>query len=53
MGFNIPITTPPNPILKTSGNVTNAAMMKHGLALDLAGFVVIVALVGGVGWLLP
>jgi hypothetical protein len=29
------------------------AMMKHGIALDVAGFVVIVVLVGALGWMLP
>jgi solute carrier family 13 (sodium-dependent dicarboxylate transporter), member 2/3/5 len=53
MGFMMPISTPPNAIVYSSGYVPIGAMMKHGLVLDLAGFVVIVVLVGGVGWLLP
>ena len=45
MGFMMPISTPPNAIIYSSGHVPITAMMKHGLALDIAGFVVIVALV--------
>ena len=52
MGFMMPISTPPNAIVYSSGHVPIGAMMKHGIALDIAGFVVIVALVGGMGWLL-
>ncbi len=53
MGFMMPISTPPNAIVYSSGYVPIGTMMKHGVALDVAGFVVIVALVGGVGWFLP
>jgi sodium-dependent dicarboxylate transporter 2/3/5 len=53
MGFMMPISTPPNAIVYSSGYVPIGTMMKHGLALDVAGFVVIVALVGGVSWFLP
>ena len=45
MGFMMPISTPPNAIVYSSGHVPIASMMKHGLVLDLAGFVIIVALV--------
>jgi len=50
MGFMMPISTPPNAIVYSSGHVPIGAMMKHGIALDIAGFVVIVLLVGAMGW---
>jgi sodium-dependent dicarboxylate transporter 2/3/5 len=50
MGFMMPISTPPNAIVYSSGHVPIGAMMKHGVALDIAGFVIIVTLVGGLGW---
>jgi sodium-dependent dicarboxylate transporter 2/3/5 len=53
MGFMMPISTPPNAIVYSSGHVPIHAMMRHGLALDVAGFVVIVVLVGALGWTLP
>jgi sodium-dependent dicarboxylate transporter 2/3/5 len=52
MGFMMPISTPPNAIVYSSGHVPIGAMMKHGIALDIAGFVLIVALVTGLGPLL-
>jgi sodium-dependent dicarboxylate transporter 2/3/5 len=53
MGFMLPISTPPNAIVYSSGYVPIGDMMKHGIALDLTGFLVIVLLVGGLGWFLP
>jgi sodium-dependent dicarboxylate transporter 2/3/5 len=50
MGFMMPISTPPNAIIYGSGHVPLTAMMRFGLVLDVAGFVVIVALVT---WLVP
>ena len=44
MGFMMPISTPPNAIVYSSGHVPITAMMRHGVVLDVAGFVVIVAL---------
>jgi len=45
MGFMMPISTPPNAIVYSSGHVPITSMMKHGVALDIAGFVIIVVLV--------
>ncbi len=45
MGFMMPISTAPNAIVYSSGYVPIGAMMRHGLLLDLASFVVIVTLV--------
>jgi solute carrier family 13 (sodium-dependent dicarboxylate transporter), member 2/3/5 len=52
MGFMMPISTPPNAIVYSSGYVPIGAMMKHGIALDVAGFVVIVAVITALGALL-
>jgi sodium-dependent dicarboxylate transporter 2/3/5 len=45
MGFMMPVSTPPNAIVYSSGYVPITAMMRYGLALDLVGFVVISTLV--------
>jgi solute carrier family 13 (sodium-dependent dicarboxylate transporter), member 2/3/5 len=45
MGFMMPVSTPPNAIVYSSGFVPITSMMKYGIFLDLAGYVVIVALV--------
>ena len=49
MGFMMPISTPPNAIVYSSGHVPITAMMRHGIALDVAGFIVIVALITTLG----
>jgi sodium-dependent dicarboxylate transporter 2/3/5 len=50
MGFMMPISTPPNAIVYSSGYVPIGAMMKHGIVLDVVGFFVIVFLVSVFGW---
>ena len=50
MGFMMPISTPPNAIVYGSGHVPLTSMMRYGVVLDVAGFVVIVALVT---WVAP
>ena len=52
MGFMMPISTPPNAIVYSSGHVPITAMMKHGVGLDLVGFVLIVLVVSAIGWVL-
>jgi sodium-dependent dicarboxylate transporter 2/3/5 len=52
MGFMMPISTPPNAIVYSSGHVPITAMMRHGIALDIAGFVLIVVVVSALGWML-
>jgi sodium-dependent dicarboxylate transporter 2/3/5 len=42
MGFMMPVSTPPNAIVYSSGYVPLTAMMRYGVGLDVAGFVVIV-----------
>jgi sodium-dependent dicarboxylate transporter 2/3/5 len=45
MGFMMPVSTPPNAIVYSSGFIPITSMMKYGIMLDVVGFVVIVALV--------
>ena len=45
MGFMMPISTPPNAIVYSSGYIPIGQMMRHGVLLDLVGFVVIVTTV--------
>jgi solute carrier family 13 (sodium-dependent dicarboxylate transporter), member 2/3/5 len=45
LGFMLPVSTPCNAIVYGSGLIPLAKMIRYGLALDLAGIVVIVALV--------
>jgi sodium-dependent dicarboxylate transporter 2/3/5 len=45
MGFMMPISTPPNAIVYSSGHIPITSMMRHGIVLDVAGFFVIVTLV--------
>jgi sodium-dependent dicarboxylate transporter 2/3/5 len=42
MGFMMPISTPPNAIVYSSGYVPIGQMMRHGILLDITGFIVIV-----------
>jgi sodium-dependent dicarboxylate transporter 2/3/5 len=52
MGFMMPISTPPNAIVYSSGHIPIGAMIRHGFALDVAGFVVIVIAVLAAGSLM-
>jgi sodium-dependent dicarboxylate transporter 2/3/5 len=45
MGFMMPVSTPPNAIVYSSGYVPITAMMRRGLLLDVVGFFVISGLV--------
>jgi sodium-dependent dicarboxylate transporter 2/3/5 len=45
MGFMMPVSTPPNAIVYSSGFVPIGSMIRYGVLLDVAGFFVIVALV--------
>ena len=47
MGFMLPVSTPPNAIVYSSGYVPIGQMMRYGILLDVVGFVVIVAVVLG------
>ena len=48
MGFMMPVSSPPNAIVYSSGHVAITSMMRHGIVLDIAGFIFIV-LSDGVG----
>ena len=52
MGFMMPISTPPNAIVYSSGYVPIGKMMRLGIVLDLVGYVIIVTGVLGLGWML-
>jgi solute carrier family 13 (sodium-dependent dicarboxylate transporter), member 2/3/5 len=45
MGFMMPVSTPPNAIVYSSGFIPITSMMKYGVVLDVIGFFVIVGLV--------
>jgi len=45
MGFMMPISTPPNAIVYSSGYIPISKMIRYGIVLDVIGFVVIVAVV--------
>ena len=52
LGFMMPISTPPNAIVYSSGYIPIGTMMRNGLILDAAGYIIIVAGVLGLGGLL-
>ncbi|MFQ5817440.1 MAG: SLC13 family permease [Terriglobia bacterium] len=41
MGFMLPVSTPPNAIVYGSGRIPLLAMMRAGILLDIAGFLVV------------
>jgi sodium-dependent dicarboxylate transporter 2/3/5 len=51
MGFMMPVSTPGNAIVYSSGHVPITAMIRHGIALDIAGFVLIVLVVSSISWI--
>jgi sodium-dependent dicarboxylate transporter 2/3/5 len=52
LGFMLPISTPPNAIVYSSGHVPITVMIRYGFALDLAGFVLTVLVLQlASGWL--
>jgi sodium-dependent dicarboxylate transporter 2/3/5 len=52
LGFMMPISTPPNAIVYSSGYIPIGAMVRNGIVLDIAGYFVILAGVLGLGRLL-
>ena len=52
LGFMMPISTPPNAIVYSSGYIPIGTMMRQGIALDIVGYVIIVTGVLGFGWML-
>ncbi len=51
MGFMMPISTPPNAIVYSSGYIPIGTMMRHGIVLDIVGYFIIVSAVLGLSWL--
>ena len=49
MGFMMPISTPPNAIVYSSGHVPITQMMRYGIMLDVLGYFVILAVVMTIG----
>ena len=49
LGFMLPVSTPCNAIVYASGRVPLRAMMRYGLALDVVGVAVIVAVLSVLG----
>ena len=52
MGFMMPVSTPGNAIVYSSGHVPITSMIRHGIALDIAGFALIVLVVTGFSWII-
>jgi sodium-dependent dicarboxylate transporter 2/3/5 len=52
LGFMMPISTPPNAIVYSSGYIPLGAMMRNGLILDVVGYFIIIAGVLGLGGLI-
>ncbi len=49
MAFMLPVSTPPNAIVYSSGRVPITAMIRHGIVIDLVGFAAVVGLVMALG----
>jgi sodium-dependent dicarboxylate transporter 2/3/5 len=49
LGFMLPVSTPCNAIVYGSGRVPLTTMMRYGIALDVAGIIVVVAVLGLLG----
>ena len=52
LGFMMPISTPPNAIVYSSGYIPLGAMVRNGLVLDVVGYFIIIAGVLGLDGLL-
>ena len=52
LGFMMPISTPPNAIVYSSGYIPIGTMMRQGVILDIVGYIIIVSFVLGFGWIL-
>jgi sodium-dependent dicarboxylate transporter 2/3/5 len=49
LGFMLPVSTPCNAIVYSSGRIPLSTMIRHGFWLDLAGVAVVIAVVAGLG----
>ena len=50
LGFMMPISTPPNAIVYSSGYIPIGDMIRNGIILDIVGYLIIVGAVLGLGW---
>jgi sodium-dependent dicarboxylate transporter 2/3/5 len=51
LGFMMPISTPPNAIVYSSGHIPLGAMVRNGFVLDVVGYFIVVLGVLGLGWM--
>jgi sodium-dependent dicarboxylate transporter 2/3/5 len=51
LGFMMPISTPPNAIVYSSGYIPLGAMVRNGIVLDIVGYFIVVLGVLGLGWM--
>jgi sodium-dependent dicarboxylate transporter 2/3/5 len=52
LGFMMPISTPPNAIVYSSGYIPIGAMVRNGIVLDVVGYLIVIAGVLGLGALI-
>jgi sodium-dependent dicarboxylate transporter 2/3/5 len=52
LGFMMPISTPPNAIVYSSGYIPLGEMVRNGILLDIVGYFIVIAGVLGLGGLL-
>jgi sodium-dependent dicarboxylate transporter 2/3/5 len=52
LGFMMPISTPPNAIVYSSGYIPLGAMIRNGVVLDVAGYFIIITAVLGLAWII-
>jgi sodium-dependent dicarboxylate transporter 2/3/5 len=49
MGFMMPISTPPNAIVYSSGYIPIGSMIRNGIVLDVIGYFIIIGIVLSIG----
>jgi sodium-dependent dicarboxylate transporter 2/3/5 len=49
LGFMLPVSTPPNAVVYSSGHIPLGAMVRHGVVLDVVGYFVVVGAVLALG----
>jgi sodium-dependent dicarboxylate transporter 2/3/5 len=51
LGFMLPISTPPNAVIYSTGRVPITAMIRYGIVLDVVGYFIVVGVVLSLSWL--
>jgi solute carrier family 13 (sodium-dependent dicarboxylate transporter), member 2/3/5 len=51
LGFMLPISTPPNAVIYSTGRVPITAMIRYGIVLDIVGYFIVVGVVLSLSWL--